>query len=246
MGENMKERPQTFQVLSFNPKTTMLRIGRGFVREYPILFALVLPLFCISPARAASLAFISYADASGDGIAQSELYNFFGDNGGQLTDGAYGVNDFPANPDNVKASQWVDWRVADPVITFHFSKPVTINQVGIDFSRTESDLIFHPFTGLVDGADFAVNPNAIRDDTRGTLLFDGSWTGTTLTVDLLDCNRNDCRFINEITCHGVTSVPEPSVFGLLAWSLGLLILHLKQLNFLSSLKFPGKFFIFHN
>jgi hypothetical protein len=104
---------------------------------------------------------------------------------------------------------------------------VTINQVGIDFNRTESALIFLPPMVTIGGTDFTVASNAIPDDTRGTLFFNGSWTGTTLTVDLTDNNTNNWIFVDEITFNGV-AVPEPSVFGLLAGSLGLLILLVRR------------------
>jgi hypothetical protein len=122
----------------------------------------------------------------------------------------------------------VGWRVADPTITFQFSTPVTINQVGIDFNKTTSDMIFLPHTVAIDNTDFRVCPNAIPDDTRGTLFFNGNWTGSTLTVNLMDCSTSDWIFVDEITFNGVTCVPEPSVFALLATGLGLLLLRMRR------------------
>jgi len=226
----MKNRPQTSQVLGLNPKETMMKRGMNFVRKCLILSALVLPLFWSSPAGAISLVPISYTATPGEGIAQGGYYNYFDTTGNKLTDGSYGVNDWSANLGKGIAYEWVGWRVADPVITFQFSGPVTINRVGIDFNRTQSDLIFLPSTVTIGGADFTVCPDAIPDDTRGTLYFNGSWTGTTLTVDLDDCNPNHWIFVDEITFNDVQCVPEPSVFGLLAASLGLLILRVRAVE----------------
>jgi hypothetical protein len=211
-----------------NPKETIMKRGLELVRECLILSALVLPLFWSSPAGAISLVPTSYTATPGEGIAQGGYYNYFDETGNQLTDGSYGVNDCSANLGNGPAYEWVGWRVANPVINFQFSRPVTINQVGIDFNMTESNLIFLPPTVTIGGTDFTVAPNAIPDDTRGTLFFNGSWTGTTLTVDLSDCNPNHWIFVDEITFNGVQCVPEPSVFGLLTGGLGLLILRVRR------------------
>ena len=86
-------------------------------------------------------------------------------------------------------------------------------------------MIYLPSCVMIDNTDFTVNQSAIPNDTRGTLLFNGSWTGSTLTVDLSDCSTSDWIFVDEITFN---AVPEPSVLALLAGGLGLLILRIKR------------------
>jgi hypothetical protein len=223
----MKSRLQTSHVLGLNPKETIMDRGMEFVRKCLILSTLLLPLVWSFSAGATPLVPTNYVATPGEGIAQGGYYNYFDDTGHQLTDGIYGVNDWAANLGNGIAYEWVGWRVADPTITFQFAGPVTISQVGIDFNRTESDLIFLPSTVVIGGTDFTVNPNAIPDDTRGTLFFNGSWTGTTLTVNLSDCSTSDWIFVDEVTFNGIPCVPEPSFFVLLAGSLGLLILNVR-------------------
>jgi hypothetical protein len=198
-----------------------------FVRKCLISSALVLPVLWSSPAGASPLVPTSYTATPGEGIAQGGTYNYFDDTGRQLIDGIYGTNDWSANLGNGNAYEWVGWRVADPVITFQFSGPVTIDQVGIDFNRTEEPtaLIFLPGTVSIGGTDFSVAPNAIPDDSRGTLFFNGSWNGTTLTIDLVHSNPNTWIFVDEITFDGVL-VPEPSAFMLLTGGLGWLALQL--------------------
>jgi hypothetical protein len=191
----------------------------------PKLIVCALALALCSSANAISVTPTNYVATPGEGIAQGGFYNYFDDTGHQLTDGIYGVNDFSANLGNGIAYEWVGWRVANPVITFQFASPVTINQVGIDFNENTSDMIYLPTTVTIDSSNFTVNPNAIPDDTRGTLLFNGSWTGSTLTVDLSDDCTTDWIFVDEITFK---AVPEPSVLALLAGGLGLLILHMRR------------------
>ena len=224
---NMKNYLQMSHVLGLNLKETITKKRMEFVRKHLTLSAFVFALFWNSSAGAASLSPTNYTATPGDGIAQGGYYNYFDDTGSQLTDGIYGVNDFSANLGNGPAYEWVGWRGVNPVITFQFSSPVTINQVGIDLNRNESDLIFLPSTVTIDGTDFAVDTNAIPDDTRGTLYFNGSWTGTDLTLDLMDCSTNNWIFVDEVTFSGV-SVPEPSVFGILVGSFGLLLLRVRR------------------
>jgi hypothetical protein len=147
----------------------------------------------------------------GEGANQGGYFNYFDDTGSQLTDGVYGVNNWQTDLGNGPAYEWVGWRVADPVITFTFSNPVTIDQVGIDFNRDNQPLsqIFLPSTVTINGVNFAVSPNAIPDMTRGTVLFSGSWTGTNLTVTLTDSDATRWIFVDEVTFDAV-AVPEPS------------------------------------
>ena len=199
--------------------------GMELVREGLILSVLVLLGFRNSPAGATPLVPTSYTATPGEGITQGGTYDYFDDTGRQLIDGIYGVNDWSANLGNGNAYEWVGWRFADPQITFQFSGPVTISQVGIDFNRTEEStaFIFLPGTVSIGSTDFTVAPDAIPNDTRGTVFFNGSWSGTTLTIDLAHSNPNTWIFVDEITFDGVV-VPEPSVFMLLIGGLGMLAL----------------------
>ncbi len=192
----------------------------------PKLIVCAFALVVCSSANAISVTPTNYVATPGEGIAQGGFYNYFDDTGHQLTDGIYGVNNFAANLGNGIAYEWVGWRVADPVITFQFASPVTINQVGIDFNENTADMIYLPSCVMIDNTDFTVNQSALPDDTRGTLSFNGSWTGSTLTVDLSDCSTSNWIFVDEITFN---AVPEPSAFALLAaGGLGLLILRMRR------------------
>jgi len=191
-----------------------------------IFFGGLFACFSSLPADAQSVVPTGYVATPGEGVNQGGIYNYYDDTGNQLTDGIYGANDWSANLGNGPAYEWVGWLVADPVIAIQFSTPVTINQVGIDFNLNQSASILLPTTVTIGGTEFTVDPNAIPNDTRGTLYFNGNWTASSLTVDLMDCNTSDWIFIDEITFSGA-AVPEPSVFGLLAGGFGLVMLCLR-------------------
>jgi hypothetical protein len=99
--------------------------------------------------------------------------------------------------------------------------------VGIDFNRNQSQNIFLPSTVTIGGTAFAMDPNAIPDNTRGTIYFTGDWTGSTVTVDLSDNDATRWIFVDEVTFNPA-SVPEPSVVGILAAGFGWLVLRIKR------------------
>jgi hypothetical protein len=217
------------QIFGLNSKNTMTYKGMNIVHVGLMVFTLFGSLFSSLPADAQSVIPTSYVAMPGEGVNQGGTYNYYDDTGSQLTDGIYGANAWSANLGNGPAYEWVGWRIANPEIAFQFSTPETISHVGIDFNRTESDGLFLPSTVTIDGTAFTVDPNAIPDDTRGTVYFYGDWTGSTVTVDLSDNNTSDWIFVDEFTFNSVC-VPEPSVFGILAGGFGLLILCLRGRN----------------
>ena len=198
-----------------------------------MVFTLVFAIISSLPASAQSLLPAGYAATPGDGVGQGGTYNYYDNTGNQLTDGIYGANDWSANLGNGNARDWVGWRVADPAIAFQFSALETISQVGIDFNRNQSASILLPATVTIGGIEFNVDPNAIPDNTRGTLYFNGNWTGDALTVDLASlanlpsCNPGNWIFIDEITLN-IAAVPEPSAYWILAAGFGLLTLCLSR------------------
>ncbi len=208
----------------FTSKTAGLPVPPGSGRNLRgclMSSALFLLLLGLLPAGATALFPTNYIATPGSGMAQGGFFNYFDDTGRQLSDGQYGANSWSADLGNGAAYEWVGWKGTDPTMTFNFSGPVTVSRVGIDFNRTESDMIFLPSSVSIDGMEFTVMTNAIPDSTRGTLFFDGIWSGTSLTICLNNCSPTQWNFVDEITFSSA-SVPEPSMFAFLAGGLALL------------------------
>ncbi|MGH7955121.1 MAG: hypothetical protein ACREOZ_04090, partial [Gloeomargaritales cyanobacterium] len=149
---------------------------------------LALVLSWVSPADAKSPVSTNNPIAPAKGIVPDGHYNFFGEKGRQPAYGIFKINDELANFNDGADYEWVGRQFADPMMTFQFSTPVTINQVGIDFGHARFSLNFSPVIVNIGGTDFTLNPSTIRNAHGGTIFFNGNWTGTTLKVDLRDCN----------------------------------------------------------
>lgn len=153
----------------------------------------------------------SYTATVGQGTAVGGSFNYFDDTGKQLTDGVIGANIWAADLGNGPAYEWVGWYAVNPTITFQFDKPVTINTVSIDFNRGEVSGISIPSSVTVGGTPFSLSQDALTDGSRGYLSFNGSWTGSSLTIGLVRRdNYNRWIFMDEVTFDGVSAVPEPS------------------------------------
>ena len=142
-------------------------------------------------------------------------YSYFDDTGSQLTDGVTGADDWTANLGKGNAYEWVGWHKVNPTITFQFGSTVTINTVNIDFNRCENTgWIYIPSSVTIGGTPFSLSQNALPDNSRGYLSFNGSWTGSSLTIDLARRSPYNLYyswvFVDEVTFDGVSAVPEPS------------------------------------
>jgi hypothetical protein len=229
----MKTHQPLSQISSLNPQNATTGQGINIVHVWLMVFIFVGSLVSSLPAEAQSVVPAGYIATPGDGVNQGGSYNYHDNTGSQLTDGIYGANDWSANLGNGNAHEWVGWQAADPAFAFQFAAPVTVNQVGIDFNRNQSASILLPATVTIGGTEFTVDPNAIPNDTRGTLYFNGNWTGDALTVDLAalanvsDCQPGNWMLVDEIT-FSAAAVPEPSGCLLLAGGFGLLSLCLRR------------------
>lgn len=201
-------------------------IPRRFERSFATFCSVLTVLLYCADASATPIAPTSYTSTPAEGTAQGGAVDYFDDSFTQLIDGIYGQNYWKADTGNGPAFEWVGWRVADPEITFQFANPVTIDRVGIDFNRTEpTGLIYLPTTVTIGGTEFTLAPDALPQSTRGTLYFDGSWTGTTLTVSLADNDPSRWILVDEIKfCGSPAAVPEPTAFALAGVGLCLLAL----------------------
>ena len=143
-----------------------------------------------------------------EGQAQGGSYNYFDDTGKQLTDGITGVNAWDANLGNGPAYEWVGWLTANPTISFKFGSSVSIREVTIGFNRAQYAGIYIPPEVVIGGTIFTLSRDAMPDNTRGWLSFDGNWTGTSLDITFKD-TRPLWTFIDEVKFDGPV-VPEPT------------------------------------
>ena len=159
---------------------------------------------------------------------ESGSFNYIDDGGVQLTDGFTGADNYGANLGNGNSYEWVGWTVANPTAVFQFGSPVTITSLSIGFNRTNGASIALPPTVTVNGTPFSVAANAISDNTRGFLNFSGSWTGSSLTLNLSDASVESWIFVDEVQFDGRTEngsqIPEPGTFVLLGAGLALVAL----------------------
>lgn len=163
-----------------------------------------------SSALGATIIPTSYTATPGQGTAQGGSWDYFDDTGSQLTDGGFGVDDWTANLGNGPAYEWVGWRTVDPSFTFNFASTVTVDKVFIDFERAQGAGIYLPTTVTIGGTTFTLTGNELPNQTRGTLEFDGSWTGSSLSMDM---TRSLWLFVDEVQFN---AVPEPAGFALVA------------------------------
>lgn len=117
------------------------------------------------------------------------------DTGNQLIDGLYaglipGVS--------LGGSEWVAWDGPNPSITFNFGSAVSINQVSLSMAHWTAAAVYLPEDVVIGGTAFTVNPADYPNLNHALLTFNGSWSGSSLTIDL-DSSYNRWIFIDEVT-----------------------------------------------
>ena len=98
------------------------------------------------------------------------------------------------------------WIPVSPSITFNFSGPTTVNKVTIGFNVGNGGVKL-PNTVVIGGTSFDLNGDEVAYGSRGDLAFTGSWTGPSLTVDLVHDVGTSWIFVDEFAFQ---SVPEPT------------------------------------
>jgi hypothetical protein len=145
----------------------------------------------------------------GEGTAQGGTFDYFDDGGNQLRDSILGANEWFNDLGNGNAQEWVGWLVAEPTITFTFSSSVTINRVEIGFNRSQPSAIFLPATVRIGGVPFTLAGSELPDTTRGFLTFSGTFTGISLTIELLDMSTARWIFTDEFRFFDDNGTPPP-------------------------------------
>jgi len=155
---------------------------------------------------------ISYTATPGSGSGTGETY--LDDTGTQLTDGIFGANNYGENLGNGFAYEWVGWNFSDGNvnINFIFDNSVIIKQVLIDFNRNESPDIYLPSRVIINGKFFRLKGTEIADRTRGSIKFNGPFTGPDLSITMKYVSGGGYIFVDE-----VQFVPAPAIRGTAPW-----------------------------
>ncbi len=157
--------------------------------------------------RAQSVAPISYAESS---AGSTGLFTYFDTTPpSKLTDGVLGVDAWQTDLGNGAADEWVAWTT-DSALTFTFTGSPTVHEVQIGFNRDDlGDNVVLPGSVMINGTNFTIAPDAVPEQTRAFLNFDGTWTGNTLEVDLT--NVGGYIFVDEVRfSETVSAIPEPA------------------------------------
>lgn len=126
--------------------------------------------------------------------------------GMELIDGVDG-----SAPWSTAVAPWVGWHQTNPTITFNFGSIVTINTVSIEFQGNGGGGIYRPQSVQIGGGS-TVPVADIRTPAVEYLDFNGSWTGSSLTVKMN--YRNQWIFVDEVKFSS-TTVPDTGSTALL-------------------------------
>lgn len=127
------------------------------------------------------------------------------DTGSQLTDGLLN-NIIPSvNLGTPDSFNWVGWDLGrNPSVTFNFGQIVTVNQVSIDTVRWEPAGVYLPTQVKIGSSLFSVGSGYTNMD-KALLTFNGSWTGSSLTLDMTAGGY--WTFVDEVSFDGHVGAP---------------------------------------
>jgi hypothetical protein len=135
----------------------------------------------------------------------SSPWQYWDDTGSQLTDGLYNAIVPGANLGVPDAYNWVGWLGNNPSITFNFSQVVTVDSLTLSTVRWEPAGVYLPTQVLINSNAFSVN-NVFPDTNKAQLTFNGTWTGTTLSLGLTSVGG--WTFLDEVTFDGQIGAPS--------------------------------------
>jgi len=147
----------------------------------------------------------SYSATPGEGVAQGGSFDYFDETGQQLTDQILGANDINLNLGNGPAYEWVGWRQANPILTFHFSNIVAITSVQIGFHHNTANKTALPSMVTIGSRAYSLTGNELANGSRGFLDFPGNWLTNNLIISLSDSDPSLWIFVDEIR---FLSVPQ--------------------------------------
>jgi hypothetical protein len=142
----------------------------------------LMPTSTMSGSGVGSLPVISYSAPAGE----TGMVDFFDDTGSQLTDGILGSDDILVDLGNGTAYEWVGWtEQTDPItLSFTLRDDAEIDAVQIGVNHREGLGIFVPSSVTINGTHFELAADAVPDNHRATLTFDGPFQGPDVVIAL--------------------------------------------------------------
>jgi hypothetical protein len=121
-----------------------------------------------------------------------------------LTDGILGTT----TPDET----WVFWQgTPTPEITFDFGSSVTITSVSLYMIHSSAANSFLPESVSINSGSVTSPDTLPGDPSVGFITFTGSWTGSSLVLDL-GHDTNHWIGVSEVEFNAPTTTPEPGTF----------------------------------
>jgi hypothetical protein len=135
---------------------------------------------------------------------ETGMVAFVDDTGTQLTDGVIGTDDILADQGDGTAYEWVGWtEITEPVtITFTFQGTPQIASLEIGINHRDGLGVFVPELVTINGVPAELAPDAVPNNQRAELIFDGPFSGDTIEVVLHHRGRgwiliDELRFFQE-------------------------------------------------
>lgn len=175
-------------IIPIHHPNLLLNPCRFLLMKHPRLVLLAaLALSLLSQTNASPVVPTSYSFNLGAG--------YYDDTGSQLTDGHY-ADLIPGV--SLTSYEWVGWDGGNPSITFNFASAVSINQVALSMANWTAAAVYLPESVTIGGNAFTVDPSSYPNLDHALLVFNGAWSGTSLTLDL-DSSYNRWIFLDEVT-----------------------------------------------
>lgn len=144
-----------------------------------------------------SLPVISYAAPPGE----TGMVSYADDTGNQLIDGVMGSDDILADAGHGTAYEWVGWtELTEPItLTFTLKDGVEIAAIQMGFNHREGLGVFVPAAVTINGARFELDADAIPDNRRGTLTFNGPFAGPLVEIGLQHRGERGWILMDEVS-----------------------------------------------
>jgi predicted small lipoprotein YifL len=140
------------------------------------------PLQATPSTETGTIPVVSYTTPPGE----VGMVSYFDETGYQLTDGVFGSNDILADNGHGTAYEWVGWTdQTDPItLTFTLEGNTAVGAVQIGFNHRDGLGIFVPAEVTINGTRFELEAEAVPNNERATLTFNGPFRGPIIEIVL--------------------------------------------------------------